>query len=238
MRNAISILFSGGPDSTLAVLYALERADKVHLLTFHHALMQRTGNHRKVLEELRVVFGGDRVIAHEERIDSVFCRFYFAEMTRRITRYRTFYIPWICGACKMAMHVKAIAYNSMHRISVTYDGAHRESAPYFPPQTEEYIEVMKGLYQSHGMQYGCPVYDVEATDRQAREYGILSIEHTKKERVFFSTQHTCFIGLLLHAHARLYYRPFRGQHRMRRLAGAFLSRTIDDCIPFLPQERS
>ena len=45
---------------------------------------------------------------------------------------------------------------------------------------------------------------------------------TKKEHVYFSTQHSCYVGLVIHAHARLYYRPFRGRDRMRTLAGPFL----------------
>jgi len=238
MIKDISILFSGGPDSTLAALYALERANRVHLLTFHHRLMFRTENHKKVTKELRETFGDERIVDHEERIDMLFRNCYFTGMPKYIIRYRTLYIPWICGACKMAMHVKAIAYNRVHNISITYDGANIESAPYFPPQTENFIEVMKKLYQSYGMQYGCSVYNVGTTDKKVEKYGILSIKGTKKEHIFFSTQHTCFIGLLIHAHARLYYRPFRGKNRMRYLAEEFLRQMINDCKSVLPRVRS
>jgi 7-cyano-7-deazaguanine synthase in queuosine biosynthesis len=234
MRKEISILFSGGPDSTLAVLYALERADRVHLLTFHHRYMSHTEKHRKVLTELRGIFGDQRIVEHLEHIDLLLKRFYFTGISKHIAKYRTFYIPWICGACKMAMHAKTIIYNRAHNISVTYDGANLESAPYFPAQTEDYIEVMKSLYQSHGMQYECPVYHTWATDVETEKYGMSSTKSTKRERVIFSTQHTCLIGYLIHAHSRLYYRPFRGKNRMRRLAGEFLGQMIEDCKSFLP----
>ena len=52
MLKGISILFSGGPDSTLAALIALERAEKVHLLTFHHNKMGKIGKHRLVVDEI------------------------------------------------------------------------------------------------------------------------------------------------------------------------------------------
>jgi len=234
MIKDISILFSGGPDSTLAALYALERADRVHLLTFHHRYMSSTEKHRKVVKELCVIFGDERIVEHVEHIDSLFKKFYFTKISKHITRYRTFYIPWICGACKMAMHAKTITYNRVHDISITYDGANLESAPYFPAQTENYIEVMKELHQSYGMQYECPVYHIWPTDEETEKYGLLSTKSTKKERVIFSTQHTCLIGYLIHAHSRLYYRPFRGKDRMRRLAGEFLGQMIKDCKPFLP----
>jgi 7-cyano-7-deazaguanine synthase in queuosine biosynthesis len=235
MMEDISVLFSGGPDSTLAALYGLDMATRVHLLTFHHRLMSRTENHIGVVKELKETFGEQRIAYHEERIDSLFNKCYFTGILNRITKYRTFYIPWICGGCKMAMHASTIAYNRAHHIAITFDGAHEESAPYFPAQTETYIEVMKKLYQSYGMQYECPVYRVHGTDEKTEQYGLLSTPNTKREHVLFSTQHTCLVGLLIHAHARLYYRSLRGRNRMERIAGEFLQQMINDCRPFLPR---
>ena len=234
MTNDVSVLFSGGPDSTLAALYAIERAERVHLLTFHHRLMQRTQRHRRVVDELRETFGADRIVALEEDIDALHRRCYFTKMGKRIVRYRTLYIPWLCGACKMAMHFRAIVYNCENGIRTTYDGANEEAEAYFPAQTKGYIDVIKDLYQSYGMQYDCPVYDIARTDEKAEERGLLSLRDTKKEHVFFSTQHTCLVGLLIHAHARLYYRPFRGKNRMERLASELLAQMIEDCSSLLP----
>jgi len=237
MIRDVSILFSGGPDSTLAALRALERSDRVHLHTFHHGLMGKIGKHRKVVKELKETFGDERILEHEEGIGTLFKKFYFTRMPRHMIRYRTFYIPWICGACKMAMHVKTIAYNLAHDITLVYDGAHVESSTYFPAQTETYIEVMKGLYRSYGMEYDCPIYHVGMTDKETEKYGITSTKDTKKEHIIFSTQHTCFVGLLIHAHSRLYYKPFRGKHRTRDMAGQFLRQMIDDCRLLLPKLR-
>lgn len=223
----ISILFSGGPDSTLAALYALERADRVHLLTFHHRLMSRVRNHRIVVEELRRRFGRERIVTYEEKIDALFNQCYFSGMQHEMARYRTFYVPWICGACKLAMHRRAIAYNRRRQILTVYDGANAESAPYFPAQTTEYIRVMREVYHSHGMEYECPVYDVVGTDKATEEFGMLSTRGTKGEHVYFSTQHSCHVGLLVHAHARLYYKPLRGRNRMKTLVGDFLGRMVD-----------
>lgn len=237
MVKDISILFSGGPDSTLAALYALEQATRVHLITFHHFIMSRTENHKVVIEELRGVFGEERIVEHEERIDKLWKQCYFTEMTKHIARYRTFYIPWICGACKMAMHIKTISYNKAHQIYKTFDGANIESEPYFPPQSGNYIEVMKKLYKSYGMVYECPVYNATDTDNETEKYGLSSTKSTKKEHIFFSTQHSCHIGLLIHAHARLYYKPFRGKKRMACLAGEFLRQMINDCRHLLPDNK-
>jgi len=81
MESDISVLFSGGPDSTLATLRALDQAPRVHLLTFHHHLMGAVYRHRKVVEELGRIFGEERVIAHEDSTDKLFHRFYLTGMS-------------------------------------------------------------------------------------------------------------------------------------------------------------
>ena len=231
----ISVLFSGGPDSTLAALYALDRAERVHLLTYHHRYMGDIGKHRKVLAEMRERFGESRVIAREVETDRSFKRFYTANMRKKLPKYRTYYIPWICGACKMAMHAATIQYNREHGIDTTFDGAHSESSGLFPAQMDTYIAAMSELYRSYGMTYDTPVYNVQGTDIEAAARGIETLRDTKSEHVIFSTQHTCFVGLLIHAHARLYYKPFRGRERVRSLSGDFLRRAIDECREWLPQ---
>jgi hypothetical protein len=220
MNKGISVLFSGGPDSTLAALYALEEADVVHLITYHHRMMTRIGKHKIVVTELQEKFGKDRVIEHEDSINRLWRRCYFEGVKKRLFKYRTYYIPWLCGACKLAMHIKTIAYNKDNGIYVTYDGANAESAPFFPAQTSDYIKIMKGFYSSFNMTYDCPVYDVGPTDKRAESMGIPSMKDTKKEHVF----------------ARFYYRPFRGRDRVAELSGAFLADIIDE-IPDISEER-
>jgi len=234
MSKDISILFSGGPDSTLATLYALQKADRVHLHTYHHLWMSMTSNHKKVIAELREKFGAERIVEHEAQIDTLFKKCYFTGSSKRLKKYRTFYIPWICGACKLAMHATTIAYNRLHDIDTTYDGANVESSAYFAEQTDSYYAAMKEFYRSIGMQCEHPVYQVERTDIETEKFGLITTKNTKKEHVFFSTQHTCPIGLLVHAHARLYYRPFRGKNRLNRFAGEVLEQTIADCRSFFP----
>ncbi len=227
----ISILFSGGPDSTLAALHALDECDRIHLLTYHHSLMSLMGKHNTVTQELQQKFGEDRVIAHEEEIGDLYKKTYWTQWSRRFPKYRTFYVPWMCGGCKLAMHWKTIQYNLKNEIGKTYDGASTESAPLFPAQTREYIDVMKTLYARYGMEYDAPIWAEGSTDEQCVQRGITSLKNTKKEHVVFSTQHSCMVGLAIHAHARFYYHPFHGRKRMSAIAGPFLREMIDLCCP-------
>lgn len=223
----ISVLFSGGPDSTLAALRALDEAERVHLVTYHHRLMSRMGGHTIVVDEMKERFGEERIVTHEEEIGELFREMYFKDWQRRLPKYRTYYVPWMCGACKLAMHTRTIAYNMEHGIRKTYDGANTESSPLFPAQTREYISVMQEYYGRYGMEYDAIIFDDDHTDEQCTAYGLKTLERTKKEHVVFSTQHSCVVGLAIHAHARLYYKPFRGRDRMKNISGPFLEEMID-----------
>ena len=238
MLNGISILFSGGPDSTLAALIALEKSEKVHLLTFHHNTMGKIGKHRTVAEEMQNKFGFDRVILHEDSTQNNFRKFYSDDFKNLVKKFGTFYIPWICGACKLAMHSLAIEYNLQNNIKVLYDGANHESNPYFVDQTITYINIMKDFYKvNYDMEYDCPVYNIDNTDLETEKYGLETTKNTKKEHFVFSTQHTCLNGVLVHIHSRFYYRPFRGKNKTEQLGGEFLKIMLEKNISLFPLKK-
>ncbi|MCX7429009.1 MAG: hypothetical protein NTW96_25705 [Planctomycetia bacterium] len=230
----ISVLHSGGSDSTLAAIYALDRAERVHLLRYSHCMMFMTDKPRKVVEDMKRVFGPDRIVEHYEPIDKLFWTCYVTGIRSRLFRYRTFYVPWVCGACKMAMHFRTLAYNKTHGIRLTYHGANRASASYFPDQTLSYEAIVKNLYAQYGMGYESPVYDIQEADVETEKYGLVVTHNTKREHLFYSTQFTCFTGVFVHAHSRLYYRLFRGKDRSERLAARMLREMIEDCRGLLP----
>jgi len=233
MLNGISVLFSGGPDSTLAALYALDQADAVHLMTYHHNWMGKGGKQRKVAHELKQIFGENRVFSQESNIDSLFHKFHLTNFKQMFPQYRTFYIPWTCGACRLAMHVSTMIYNRQNGIAKTFDGANMESAHLFPEQMMPYIDVIKNLYQSFDMSFENPVYHIARTDIETEKYGLTTTKNTKKEHIIFSTQHTCLVGLAVHAHAKFYYFPFRGKKRTEKLVAPFAEKIIEQSRPFI-----
>jgi 7-cyano-7-deazaguanine synthase in queuosine biosynthesis len=228
MEYGISVLFSGGPDSALAALIALEQAETVHLLTFHNKRMKMVGRHRVVTEELKKIYGEHRVFSYEADTNELFNTFYFKALKGKLSKYRTFCVPWLCGACKLAMHSLAIKYNIEHGVNTTYCGANVETEPYFVDQAKPYINVMKEFYKKYNMIYDCPVYDINSTDKEAEKYGLTTMKGTKKEHFVFSTQHACMSGVYVHLHARLYYHLFRGKKRAQRLAEKFLIDTLEE----------
>ncbi len=235
----ISILFSGGPDSTLAALYALERTDRIHLLTFHHRLMSHykttkgPKKHTKVIEELSHRYVKGRILVYEKDIWKLFKSIYFNSFGSTLKQYKSFLIPWLCGACKLAMHISTIRYNEKYGIETTYDGCNKESGDVFPAQSIEYISLMKNFYKSYKMTYDTPIYNIAKTDKETEKFGMKSCRGTKDEHIFFSTQHSCFTGLLLHAHSRLYYRPIRKQN-IGKISGVFLDEKLNAISCILP----
>jgi len=237
----ISVLFSGGPDSTLAALYALQKTDRVHLLTYHHKLMshyQSTSGKKKhwnVTKELRQKYGNHRIVEYEDQVWSLLKKIYRQNIIYYFLKYKTFCIPWICGACKLAMHIQTIKYNLEHNIGTTYDGAHKESSDLFPAQSLGYIKVVKKLYEAYEMKYENPVYDIDGTDVETEKFGLSSCKNTKNEHVFFSTQHSCFTGLLIHLHSKLYYRFVRTNKTIDNLSAEILNEKIQELKTLLPR---
>jgi len=232
MNKEISVLFSGGPDSTLAALKALDRADKVHLITYHHKLMSHDKlslgqpKNRLVIDELRHKYGSRRIIVHTKNIDKSFKRIFIYDLTRFAIKYHSYCIPWICGTCKLTMHAETIKYNQLHGISITYDGANQESSLVFPAQHPSYIHIIKTWYNSYKMTYETPVFHSVNTDMETEAYGLKSCKNTKKEHVFFSTQHSCISGLILHCHSRFYYRIFYGRNILKEITPRVLRERI------------
>jgi len=239
--KAISVLFSGGPDSTLAALHALQKAYRVHLLTYHHKLMTHykttSGDekHMRVAKELLRKYGSNRITIFKDQIWKFFKEIYRLKALHTPFKNRAYCIPWICGACKLAMHMKTIEYNLRNKINVTYDGANKESAFVFPAQSMAYIDVIKRLYWLYDMSYETPVYNLEGTDIMTEDFGLRSCQGTKQEHFFFSTQHSCFAGVLVHLHSR-FYRIFYGKESIDELHGMTLQTRITDLGIHLPKK--
>jgi len=137
-------------------------------------------------------------------------------------------VSWICGACKVAMHQKTIALCKREKIGTLYCGAHEESAAIFPAQMEAVIDDTKEFYARHDVTYESPVYRMGRTDHKLHEMGITEKRNLKDQHVIYSTQHSCVLGMVLHAHSRLYYHRIHGVDRYQRLAHEIARSKMDE----------
>jgi len=224
----IVVLFSGGSDSTLAAALAADQFKRIHLVTYSHAFM---AFHEKIeinVKRLKKHYPENEFIRHHHSINPLFKRLYFKNYLFYFRRFGTMIVPWICGACKLAMHVETIKYCKKRNLRHVSCGANRESSGIFPAQMKPVIEQFKKLYERHGIEYRTPVYQLERTDRLLLDMGIVKEENLKDQHLFYTTQHTCPLGILLHAHSRLYYTRIHGLKRYREKAARMMREKILD----------
>lgn len=217
-KKAIAVLFSGGCDSTLAAVLATRTAENVHLVTYAHPFMFF---HEKIdinIRRLREEFPGTGFEVHRETVTRLYRRLYFHRYVATLARHRSMLVPHACGACKLAMHYATVAYCRARGIGHVYCGAHEESSRVFPAQMEPVIGDMKRMYARHGITYEAPVYRAGRTDRTLYELGLIDNPRMKDQHLFYSTQHTCPLGALVHIYSRLYYTKVWGHERYQRTA--------------------
>jgi 7-cyano-7-deazaguanine synthase in queuosine biosynthesis len=227
-KEATAVLFSGGSDSTLAAAMAAKNTSRIYLVTYEHSFMFR---HHKIdvnVSSLQKVFPQTEFIHHKEDINRLFKKLYFDRLVPYIRQYGTMILPWICGACKLAMHINTINFCNRRNIKNVCCGAHQESARIFPAQMPGIIDLIRELYMTNGIKYKTPVYEKDRPDRILFEKGIISNPNMKKQHLIYSTQYTCPLGIILHAHSRLFYRPLLGLSRyQRKIQELFEAKLID-----------
>lgn len=156
----ISLMFSGGVDSTTAAMMLAERYDRVHLLTwgngYGHYRLDRT---KKRAAELRR-HHGDRFVHTLESIQPLFEEL-MADLVGDFERYRSGFV-W-CLGCKIAMHTRSVMYNLEHGVTEMADGS-SQSTGEMVEQMLLSVYMIREFYERYGMTYRTPVYTVPRED--------------------------------------------------------------------------
>lgn len=175
-EETVSLLFSGGADSTFSAALLAERFGHVHLVTFKHYATWRVRSSDKSEARLRAAF--PRTVFTHTYLNSSRLFFKLQKRVFRDLQAHPFLNHYFCGACKLAMHSCLVAHNMRSSIKHAASGASR-LMPMFPDQTPGGSQAIKELYAAYGMSYENPVFDMEGVDRKAAELGLLSEKHLK-----------------------------------------------------------
>ena len=220
-HKRISLLFSGGVDSTMAACKLAETFEQVDLISFDngygHYRIDRTA---KRAEELYGRYPG--VFRHS--IISV--RKLFEEMVINdiFELYRQYGSGFIwCMGCKLSMHIRTILYNVQHGIYLTADGSSFATSE-MVEQMPASVARVKGFYCEYGITFENPVYEIR------REESIAELQKRgfrmgfKVGDRFLGVQPKCKAG-------ELYYMPLllRGtepDHQQDRVI-AFIDEKLD-----------
>ena len=212
-KDEVSILFSGGSDSTLVAALMCEQFEKVHLLTYFHLGMPLAERSEINAERLVNRFGKDKITHKLINFEELFKKLYYGTYLRDIIKYKGYMTPCSCNACQIAMHTNTILYNIENNIHFACDGYKREKRHLYIFMAEEGIKETRKFYKEYQIDYKNPVYDIVRTDWKLFEMGITSKKNVKfpHELVDYSTQHHCRTGTIVNAYLMGYFFPLYGQ---------------------------
>lgn len=177
MNDRVSLLFSGGADSTLAAARLAAAYKTVDLVTFKHYATWHIGASRKSEDKLKAKYPAAEFRHAWGNSSGLFLR--LQSRLLRDAKDEPFLNLYFCGACKLAMHAALVAYNLQNGIRVSATGASR-LMPMFPDQTPGGITALQQtLYGPYGMTLENPVFETKRSDYEAMELGLLDRRHLK-----------------------------------------------------------
>ena len=194
----ITLMFSGGIDSTASAIKMSDHYDRVHLVTYKngygHYYFERT---TKRVEELNQKLGNRfryTLISTKSYFDQILVN----NVLRDYKKYRSGFI-WFMG-CKMAMHMRSAIYCLENGVRFMTDGSNMD--------TEEMVEqsllslsMIQHFYEDLTVEFGTPVYDVRRADSKKliKDLNLnMGIEVMDRH---LCIQPTCLAG-------ELYYMPY------------------------------
>jgi hypothetical protein len=197
-KNSITVMFSGGVDSTALAITLAEQYDHIHLVTykngyghFHH---DRTVLRVQELNEKLGHKFSHAVISTKDYFDQVLVNTAFQD-------YRAFKSGFVwCMGCKMAMHMRSAIYCLENGVRFMTDGSNVD--------TEEMVEQMlisltliHHFYEDLTVEFGTPVYNQRraASKERIKSLGLnMGVELLDRH---MGIQPTCLAG-------ELYYLPY------------------------------
>jgi hypothetical protein len=215
-KEEVSLLFSGGWDSTLAAYKLCETFSKVHLLTCYHSKSDFTERSKVNVNKLRNKLGSDKIIHKIIDIDPLKEKLYHGTWRQDIKDYGLFLIDCECSACRIAMFTMAVAYNIENNIAYLASGE-TETAPFqlIPGISDKLDELKKNFCDDLGIAYLRPVYHENNPHMRLFELGLIDkeVKHIKYpyEYLFHGTQPTCYIGPFSDIFNKFYYLPYHGK---------------------------
>ena len=208
-REEVSVLFSGGSDSTLAAALACKQFGKVHLLTFFQSSISFVDNSKANAQKLKDMFGKDKVTHQIICIEEPFRKLYYGNYMRDLRSYGAFLVAGACFACQIAFHYSVIISNIENKIGSAWDGYEREKEHIYVHMAKEGIELTRKFYAGYDIDYQNPVYNVIRTDWELFGLGITPQKNVKfpYDRFDSMTQPHCMQGVLLNVYLLSYYYP-------------------------------
>ncbi len=253
MKEA-AVMYSGGTDSTAAVILSAERFRRMHLLTYRHSGLASIENSAHNIPALRAAFPETEFLHRIMDTDRLFKLVTYAGYFKNLREYGLLNLG-TCGFCKLAMHLRTLVYCAENGLTEVIDGSNKNMT-HFPAQMEPVLEELRGMYQRFGITFTQPVYHLDfpdgldwltklgvnalvekpaapeappetmTTGRVAYEKGVLPEENVKGTALDRRMQARCFQLTLLNAFALGWYIPRHGYEKYTDVTLKFYSEKI------------
>jgi len=197
-NKQVSLMFSGGLDSTTAALNLAKKYAKVHLLTYFnghgHLYINNSAKRAAELEKIDKNKFTHSIIS----IEGLFKQMVIDKLLQDYQEYNSGFI-W-CLGCKMCMHTESIIYNLKNNIEFMADGSSADSDE-MVEQMSLSVSLIAMLYEEYKINYFVPVY------KQTREEKIMELKKLRFRmgfqigNRFLGVQPKCIPG-------ELYYMPY------------------------------
>jgi len=214
-KSHVTILFSGGTDSTLAAARMLEQFDQVTLLTLDPGYLMFLKNCGVHAHSLIEHYGADRVDHVILPMKEITGQILFGDRIGDFRRYGFNLTALVCLGCRLSMHTAALIYNLEQGIPFIADGS-IEVQNAIPEQMRSTLTRNREFYyREFGIWHYSPIYDEPASDRVLETLGLARQAGLKKQFILFDTQYTCPFGVPADVYARMFYKPLMGEARER-----------------------
>ncbi len=191
MREKCVVLFSGGKDSCLSTILALERFKEIHLIAYKRLGIFKTNRVLIIYRRFKELYQTSNLKIHFIKIDKFYKEICYENYLDNILKFRLKLLS-VCGLCKLAMHWRTIIFCLENKIKNVYDGAHK-SSEVFPAQNPDIMmKELKKLYSEFQITYSTPVYDVENVNLELYKKGFVHFN----EKQDFGVQPLCIDNLL------------------------------------------
>ena len=159
------LLFSGGRDSSLAVVRLIEMGYKIHLLTFDNGATEDIAKSNLRLSEYSDEIKKNIITRKIINSKELFKKIALSNIETDITHFQK---NLICMGCKMAMHTISLNYCLKNGIKVIADG-YTYYQKEWPEQMPKAIDEIKKFHGQYGVKYVNPVYDIRSKEKAKEE---------------------------------------------------------------------
>lgn len=192
-KSAITLMYSGGLDSTVTALTLAGEYERVILLTYSRGYGHWFINRSSVrIPQLERYLGRKVFTQFTASVKDLFKKIVVDSFISDFRKYQALFI--ICVGCKLAMHARSVIYNLEHSIAYISDGASKSTA-WMPDQMPVTLAEFARLHSDYGLTYSNPVYNFGTREEARRklEQAGLAMGRRIGDRDF-GTQPICLYG--------------------------------------------